>query len=128
MMYCGLSVQIHGLPDQFDPDEVVKRIVSALRAEFKPEYDSDIMVEWDETAGALGWPQYLLQSGHPDVRNLMRFDGPTRRAVDFTATGKECKLSSSPKYGEAAKLPRIQRISATQAEQLIAEAKHNEDA
>jgi hypothetical protein len=53
-MYIGLAVQVHGLPDDTDP-ETVARIVREQIAEHVystgPEYASDIVVDIEETAG-----------------------------------------------------------------------------
>jgi hypothetical protein len=53
-MYIGLSVQIHGLPDDTDP-ETVAQIIREQIAEFVyttgPVHASNIVVDIEETAG-----------------------------------------------------------------------------
>ncbi len=53
-MYIGLSVQVHGLPDDTDPESVAQIIREQIAEHVYskgPEYASDIVVDIEETAG-----------------------------------------------------------------------------
>jgi len=49
-MYIGLFVQLHGLPNDTDPEEIVRLIRGHLNEEFQPDSASDILVDVEEMA------------------------------------------------------------------------------